>query len=74
MFCYLLTKAKVFTLEQYNYDNTFLSIIRCSVCEKSETISFGSCNIIVVAQQNINVILSMCNIYKQSLHCYTPNS
>ena len=35
--------------------------------------SFGPCNIII-AQQNIDVILSMCNIYKQLLHCYTPNS
>ena len=62
----------MFKLDKNNYDNTFLSIIWCSICEKSETISFGPCNI-MIAQQNIDVILSMCNLYKQLLNCYTSN-
>ena len=46
-------------LDKNNYDNTFLflSIIWCSICEKSKTISFGPCNI-MIAQQHINVISS----------------
>ena len=40
---------------------------------KSETISFGPCNI-MIAEQSIDVILSICNIFKQLLHCYTPSS
>ena len=65
----------MFKLDKNKYDKTilFLSIIGCSICIKSDTISFGPCNIII-AQQNIDVILSMCNIYKQLLHCYTHNS
>ena len=64
----------MFKLDKTNYDNTFfLSIIWCSVYEKTETISFGPCNI-MIAEQNINVILLMCNIYKHLLHYYTPNS
>ena len=65
----------MFKLDKNNYDNTllFLSSIRLSICVKSETVSFGPCNI-MIAQENIDVILSMCNIYKQLLHCYTHNS
>ena len=43
------------------------------ICVKTETISFVPCHI-MIAEQNIDVILSMCNMYKQLLHCYTPNS
>ena len=67
----------MFKLDKNNNDNTFffkfLSIIWCSICEKSETISFSPCNI-MIAQHNNDVILSMCNVYKQMLQCYTPNS
>ena len=55
----------MFKLDKNNYDNNFVSsIIWCSICEQSKTISFGPCNI-MIAQQNIDVILSMCNTYKQ---------
>ena len=65
----------MFKLDKNNYDYTFLflTIIWCSICEKSKTISFGPCNK-MIAQQNIDAMVSMCNIYKQLLHCYTPNS
>ena len=55
----------MFKLDKNNYDNTFflfLSMIWSSICEKSKTISFGPCNI-MIAQQIIDVILSLCNIY-----------
>ena len=45
----------MFKLDKNNYDNTFflfVSIIWCSVGEKSATISFGQCTI-MIAQQNI---------------------
>ena len=69
----------MFKLDKKNYDSTFLIYIYfypsfdAQFVKKLETISFGPCNI-SIAQQNIDVILSMCNIYKQLLHCYTPNS
>ena len=50
----------MFKLNKNNYDNSFilyfllllfLSIIWCSICEKSETISFGPCNIMIAEQK-----------------------
>ena len=66
-------------LDKNNCDNTYSFFFfyplfhACSFCEKLETISFGPCNI-MIAQQNIALIVSMCNIYKQLLHGYSPNS
>ena len=48
----------MFKLDKNEYDNTFY------FCETSGTIQFGPCNI-MIAQQNIDVILSICNKYKQ---------
>ena len=49
----------MFKLDKNNYDETFLflSINWCSICEKSKTISFGPCNV-MIAQQHIDVIFS----------------
>ena len=68
----------MFKLDKNNNDNTFFflnfyPLFDAQFVQKSETISFGPC-IIMIAQHNNDVILSMCNIYKQLLHCYTPNS
>ena len=76
MFCYLLTKNTNVQLDKNNYDNTFIFyfyLLFDAQFVKTETISFDPCNI-MIAEQNIDVILSMCNIYKNLLHCYTPNS
>ena len=65
----------MFKLDKNKYDNTFsfYPSFDAQFVKKSETITFGPWNIII-AQQYIDVILSMCNKYKQLLHCYTPNS
>ena len=65
----------MFKLDKNNYDNIFFFFhyLMLSLWKKSETISFGLWNI-MIAQQNIDVILSMRNIYEQLLHCYTPSS
>ena len=76
MFCYLLTKNRNVQIRQNNFDNTFIFYfypLFDAQFVKMETISFGPCNI-MISEQNIDVILSICNTYKQLLHCYTPNS
>ena len=47
-----------------NYGNTFYPLFDAQFVNNRKTISFGPCNI-MIAQQNLDVILSMCNIYKQ---------
>ena len=63
----------MFKLNKNNYDNTFIFFYFYPLFdEKSETISFGPCNI-MIAEQNIDAMLSICIKYKQLVH-YTPNS
>ena len=50
----------------------FYPLFDAQFVKNRKQLAFGPCNI-MIAQQNIDVILSMCNLYKQLLHCYTPN-
>ena len=64
----------MFKLDKNNHSgNTFIFYFYTLFDAQFVKNSFGPCNI-MIAEQNIDVILSMFNIYKQLLHCYTPNS